>query len=423
MTITAVVADRRYRPDADLQIPAGRVVAFEFTGHSWTTPTQRLRYQCRLQDAPWSTVDAPRQEYGDLPEGRVTFEVRAVDIDLNVSDVASVTLDVADDVLVASLTHALRDSGPGSDFIGRSAAILGLQTQLQQVAGTDLPILLQGETGTGKGLAARFLHDHRPHAGPFIVVNCGAIPEALFDSELFGHERGAFTGATSRRLGKVELAAGGTLFLDEIGDMPLTTQVKLLRVLQEGTFERVGSARQLTAQVRVVSATNRDLPHMVQAERFRADLFYRLEGLRVTLPALRERGEDIELLSLHFIGRMAQHLGKIPPQLDNAALATLRSYPWPGNVRELEHAIQRAVVLCAGDRLSAHDLGIDGSGPQGPDDEGLSLEQLERRHIHRALRATGWVIKGPRGAAQRLGLSATALRRRIDKYGLRPDTT
>jgi len=211
------------------------------------------------------------------------------------------------------------------------------------VATTEETVLILGETGTGKGLAARNVHKlSKRNTGPFIQINCGAIPEGLVESELFGHEKGAFTGATHRKLGKVELAENGTLFLDEIGDLPMDAQVKLLRLLEEKSFERVGGTETLAAKVRVIAATNRDLERMVAEGTFRADLFYRLQGFDVPLPPLRQRPEDIRLLAIYFIERMAEHLHKPVTQLSDEALARLQQSDWPGNVRELEHAVRRA---------------------------------------------------------------------------------
>ncbi|MEW6755241.1 MAG: sigma 54-interacting transcriptional regulator [Candidatus Latescibacterota bacterium] len=248
----------------------------------------------------------------------------------------------------------------------------------------------------------------------------GGLPESLVESEQFGHEKGAFTGAVARKLGKVELAREGTLFLDGIGDLPLAAQVKLLRFLEEGTFERVGGTQTLQAEVRVVAATNRDLQQMVAGGAFRADLFYRLEGFSVRLPALRERREDIVLLALYVMEKMAAHLGRQVTQLEPEALSLLQAYAWPGNVRELEHAVQRAVIVCREPVIRAADLAPEsGTIHQDPSAGRLTPEEYERRYILSALEQADWLIKGSSGAAARLGLSATTLRRRMERLGIR----
>jgi len=305
-------------------------------------------------------------------------------------------------------------------FVGQSRALARVQEQLEQVADTHLTILLLGETGTGKGMAARAVHDRsRRSTGPFIPVNGGAIPEGLVESELFGHEPGAFTGAVSRKLGKVELAAGGTLFLDEIGDTSLEAQIRLLRLLAERTFERVGGTESLKADVRVVVATHRDLRGMVEEGSFREDLFYRLYVFPVELPPLRERKEDIPLLADYFLVAASGHLHKEVTGLSPAALAVLRRYDWPGNVRELKHTVERAVIVCPGETIRAEDIALGIGQKEGPiNGDRLSLEEYERQYIQRVLEETGWVIKGPQGAAAVLGLHPASLNRRIKKLGL-----
>jgi formate hydrogenlyase transcriptional activator len=245
------------------------------------------------------------------------------------------------------------------------------------------------------------------------------------ESELFGHEKGAFTGAVARQLGKVELAGGGTLFLDEIGDLSLVAQAKLLRLLEERTFERVGGTQTLRAEVRVIAATNRGLAGMVTAGQFRQDLYFRLQGFTVWLPPLRQRIEDIPELALFFAARMATHLDKRIDGFEPAALIRLQDYSWPGNVRELEHAVQRAVIVTAGPRLRAEDLALQAEEPvEEPGEEGfgLSPEEYERRYLTRVMEWTDWVIRGPRGAAVRLGISPSTLHDRLKKLGIiRPE--
>ena len=317
--------------------------------------------------------------------------------------------------------EVLSQSDAADEFIGTSRALLQVQGYLVTVAPSDLTVLIQGETGTGKGLAARTLHALSQRAAqPFIQVNCGAIPENLVESELFGHEKGAFTGADSRKLGKVELAQKGTLFLDEIGDMPLSAQVKLLRLLEERAFERLGGAQTLEVDARVVTATNRDLEQLVREGTFRQDLYFRLQVFPVRLPPLRERREDIPLLARYALERFARHLSRPVPELTPGALAHLRAYDWPGNVRELEHLLQRGLLLCRDGRIEPGDLGIGGSAPEAPSADGVfaTLTELEKQHIEKALAATDGVIFGNGGAARLLGINPQTLRYRIRKLGI-----
>lgn len=419
--VTDVIADRRYGSVTELQVPQSQtLVAFEFQGRSWTTRPDAMAYVHRLDgfDATWKTAYEGRVEYRGLPLGEYRFRVRAVDRDLNYSEPVTVDLRIVPDPRFAALTQAL--TSPGEEFVGGSASLRRVQERLEQVARTDLTVLILGETGTGKGLAARLVHRLSAHAeGPFLQVNCGGLPEGLVDSELFGHERGAFTGAVARHLGKVELAHGGTLFLDEVGDLPPAAQAKLLQVLEERTFARVGGSEVMRAQVRLVAATNRDLQRMVAAGVFRQDLYYRLQGFQIELPPLRQRQEDIGELALFFAARMASHLGKRIDGLEPSALDLLQAHPWPGNVRELEHVVQRAVVVCASATISAADLLFGGGPAQSLDDAPLeTLDEHERRYLAAVLERTGWVVRGPRGAAAILGLNESTLRLRMRKLGV-----
>jgi len=255
--------------------------------------------------------------------------------------------------------------------------------------------------------------------GPFIQVNCGAIPEGLVESELFGHERGAFTGATSRKLGQIEVAEGGTLFLDEIGDLAPEAQAKLLQFLEERTFQRVGGTETLQVDVRVMAATNRDLVQMVEAGPFREDLYFRLQEFTVELPPLRERRGDVRLLAEYFMERMAAHLNREVTHLSPEALAALEGYDWPGNVRELEHAVKRAVVVCPGTVIRAEDITLElRERVEGAPKDVQTLEEVERQYIRRVLEQTGWVIKGPQGVAALLGMPAGTLYSRMKKLGI-----
>ena len=423
--LKAIIADQRYPTTSPIAISASqKLVAFEFEGSSWTTPPERLAYVYQLEgyDADWCSVYTNRVEYQDLPVGDYTFQVQAVDRDLNRSDPDAVRVNIEPDALVESLNATLRQSSAQGEFVGTSPALHTVQQQLRQVAPADLTVLILGETGTGKGLAARTLHNLSPRRDhPFILFTGGATPDQLIEAELFGHEKGAFTGAVDRRLGKVELAQGGTLFLDEIGDLPPVAQIKLLRLLEERTFERVGGTQVFEADVRIVAATNRDLHQMIEAATFREDLYYRLQGQELELPPLRARREDIPLLALYFIGPKAAHLDKEVNGLTKAAEAALVAHAWPGNVRELQHAIERAVVSCQGPIIEVDDLSLGRTPNTEPaPSERVTLEEYERRYIQAVLEDTDGRVSGPKGAARILGLKDSTLRSRMRKLGIRP---
>ena len=364
-----VIADRIYENFSEVvRTSYGQQVIFEYKGLGFSTHPRDMLYIYRLNgyDVDWQPPTRElRAQYQDLPPGDYTFQVRAIDRDLNDSEAAQVRLAITTDPRIEAFAAILNRRG-GESLIGSSAALRQFKIDLRKIASADLTVLIMGETGTGKGLAARALHALSAHCdGPFIEVSCGALPAALIDSELFGHEKGAFTNAASDRLGRVELAEGGMLFLDEIGDMAPETQVKLLRLLQEGTFERVGSSEMRKARTRIVAATNRNLEEMVAAGAFREDLYYRLNALPLHLPPLRERKDDIPELAEYFKDRMASHLGKRIDRLTPEVLDVLQACDWPGNVRELEHTIQRAVVLCADPRIRVENLGLFGSLKKG----------------------------------------------------------
>ena len=305
------------------------------------------------------------------------------------------------------------------EIVGRSAALRSLLRQVETVAPTDSTVLIYGETGTGKELIARALHNlSERHACPFVKLNCAAIPTGLLESELFGHERGAFTSAVAQRIGRFELANRGTIFLDEIGEIPLELQPKLLRVLQEREFERLGSSRTLTTDARLIAATNRDLGALVQEQKFRSDLFYRLNVFPVRVPPLRERREDIPLLVQHFVQRFSKRMNRSIESVPRLGMDALVNYSWPGNVRELENVIERAVILSSGPELrvpvaelSRPALCADSWKPQ-------TLEEAERVHILATLKKTRWVLAGPNGAAIRLGLNRSTLQFRMKKLGI-----
>jgi transcriptional regulator with PAS, ATPase and Fis domain len=287
---------------------------------------------------------------------------------------------------------------------------------VEQVASSSATVLIQGESGTGKELFARAIHERSGRANkPFVAVNCAALPETLLESELFGYERGAFTGAAGRKEGRFELADGGTLFLDEVADLSAVTQPKILRVLQEGEFERLGGTRSIKVDVRLVAASNQDLAQLVKERRFREDLFYRLNVITLGVPPLRDRREDIPALAMHFLRRHAARYRKPLTGFDAGGMQALLAHSWPGNIRELDHAIERAVLLSHGDQIRAGDLGLRATTSAAPRLEDLPLEDVEKMLIQKALaRYEGNVSR----AAQALGLSRSALYRRIASYGL-----
>src|SRR5262245_55714184 len=308
-----------------------------------------------------------------------------------------------------------------AESVGHSAALRRVLQQVELVAPTDATVLIDGETGTGKELLAHALHTlSARHARPFITLNCAAIPTGLLESELFEHEKGAFTGAMTQRLGRFELANGGTLFLDEIGDLPLELQPKLLRVLQDHTFERLGSSRTLRTNVRLVAATHRDLLAMVQQGTFREDLYYRLHIFPLTVPPLRARRDDIPVLVRHFAQQYAHQLHKPIAPIPAEAMERLVHYDWPGNVRELQNVIERAVILSANGilwpQVPARSAGVRRASPVSTMSE--TLDDAMRTHILDVLCATNWVVAGPHGAAARLGMKRTTLIGRMEKLGI-----
>jgi transcriptional regulator with GAF, ATPase, and Fis domain len=305
------------------------------------------------------------------------------------------------------------------DILGRSAALKKVLHLVEQVAATDATVLILGETGTGKELVARAIHHLSPRrTRPLVKVNGAALPATLIESELFGHERGAFTGASAQRIGRFELADGGTLFLDEIGELPLDLQVKLLRVLQEGEFERVGGTRTVHVDVRVIAATNRNLQQAIRAGTFREDLYYRLNVFPLVVPPLRERPEDIPLLVTHFVHKFAAKLGKRLETIPAAVMDALQAHPWPGNVRELEHVIERAVILAQDATLRLDDALAARRDAEAQIAASQTLEEVERQHMLRVLQETHWQIEGRGGAAVRLGLHPSTLRSRMRQLGI-----
>jgi DNA-binding NtrC family response regulator len=322
----------------------------------------------------------------------------------------------------ATIRVLVEDARTNHDtLIGNSPLLQRVREQIAQVAPTGSTVLIQGETGTGKELVARAIHDaslRRERA--LIKVNCAALPRELVESELFGHEKGAFTGAVQQRRGRFELADGGTLFLDEVGELPAEAQAKLLRVLQEQEFERVGGTRSLRVDVRVIAATNRSLHAEVEANRFRRDLYFRLNVFPIPLPPLRERRDDIPLLLRHFAALTARRIGRAIDGIAPEFIQQAASYDWPGNIRELENLVERTLIMSRGGMLDASDLLVvpADSGSALPSGS-VTLEEVERAHIRRVLETTGWRIEGNQGAARLLGLNPSTLRGRMRKLGIR----
>jgi formate hydrogenlyase transcriptional activator len=323
------------------------------------------------------------------------------------------------------LEDEIRSDYQFEEIIGRSKALGRVLKEIQTVAPTDSTVLISGETGSGKELVARAIHQlstRREHA--FVKLNCAAIPSGLLESELFGHEKGAFTGAINQRIGRFELANRGTVFLDEVGEIPLELQPKLLRVLQEREFERLGSTRTLRTDARLIAATNRDLAALADEQKFRQDLFYRLNVFPITVPPLRDRREDIPMLVRHFAQQFALRMKKNVENIPSDTMDTLVRYDWPGNIRELQNLIERAVILSTGSTLDVPVAALNGrksgsaSGAPGrsaPDKGMVTLEEADRRHIVAALESTNWVIAGPNGAAARLGIKRSTLQFRMRK--------
>ena len=449
-----VTTDQVYGNAEDVCLSTvGQPVVFEYKGLSFSTHPRDMLYVYRLQgyDADWGPATWELQAcYQNLPPGDYTFQVRAIDRDLNYSETAQTQLAVKPDAHIETLSAALnrgnkvvRPSRALRQFqtkltevapsdltvlIGQSEALRQFQTKLTEVAPSDLAVLLLGETGVGKGLAARALHALSAYGnGPFIYVNCGALSQELGDSELFGREDET---ATSEA-GKVEQAKDGTLFLDEIGEMTLEMQDKILRLLEERMFERVGGDQTLTAQTRIVAATSRDLKAMVQTGDFSEELYLRLQVFPLYIPPLRQHKEDIPALVEFCKNRVAAYLGRQPVSFNSEVMEILQAYDWPGNVRELEHFIQRAVIACKGSQIEVADLmqygfdivnavlGLKGQASSVPQHEIVPLLEFERRYILKVLTATNWQVKGAQGAAALLGVPSSTLYSKMSKLGIK----
>ena len=320
--------------------------------------------------------------------------------------------------MAALQTFQVSDDRRFEQVIGNSPALESVLEQVERVATTDSTVLVQGETGTGKELIARAIHNISPRCGrSFVKLNCAAIPLDLLESELFGHEKGAFTGAIAQKIGRFEMADKGTLFLDEVGDIPLALQPKLLRVLQEQQFERLGSGRTHQVDVRLVAATNRDLTKMVKRGEFRIDLYYRLNVFPVMLPPLRERCEDIPVLVAHFVDLYSRRMSKQIAQISAETLSALSSYAWPGNIRELQNMIERAVIL-SNDGVLPNPLPKEEARDVTIPPTATTLRDSERTLILNTLESVRWVIGGPKGAAAKLGLKRTTLLHKMQKLGI-----
>jgi transcriptional regulator with GAF, ATPase, and Fis domain len=327
-----------------------------------------------------------------------------------------------------TLREEIKISIKDDELIGKSHAFRTVLHQVEQVGPTDSTVLLLGDTGTGKGLIARRIHEQSERKDrPLVIVNCAALPAALIESELFGHEKGAFTGAVDRKIGRFELADGGTIFLDEVGDLPLELQAKLLRILQDHEFERLGSSTTRTVDTRVIAATNRNLDMLIEKGEFRADLYYRLSVFPIRIPSLRERRDDIPLLVWFFITNLQGRLGKTFERVPAPVMDALISYDWPGNIRELRNIVERAMILSPGPKLELGDIlpvgrtGMSVSAPT-PERPGASLEEVESAHIISVLEECGWRVRGKDGAAERLGLKRSTLQSRMQKLGIRRPT-
>jgi formate hydrogenlyase transcriptional activator len=346
----------------------------------------------------------------------------AIDNALAYQKISELTQKLAQEKLY--LEDEIRDELNFEEIVGNSPVIRRVLKQVEAVAPTDSTVLIQGETGSGKELIARALHNlSNRNKQPFVKLNCAAIPTGLLESELFGHEKGAFTGAIAQRIGRFELASEGTIFLDEIGEIPLELQPKLLRVLQEREFERLGNSRTLHTKARLIAATNCDLSLMVDSQRFRPDLFYRLNVFPIYVPPLRERPEDIPFLVSHFTQHLARLMKKSIDTISTETMNALMRYPWPGNIRELQNVVERALILSKSRELKVPLSDLQSRLPDSRMENGrrngiATLEEMERQHILSVLEQTNWVLSGPNGAAKKLGLKRSTLQFRIHRLGI-----
>ena len=399
--------------DLPLETKEGRQIAVEFVSNVYLVNNHKV-IQCNIRDTTERKLTAEA-----LKNSHTELERQAVELRTALSEIKTMK-----DQLEAENIYFREETKMKPRFdniIGQSDGLKYVLYRAEQVAPANTTVLILGETGTGKELIAAAIHNMSPRKErPLITVNCAALPANLIESELFGREKGAFTGADARRVGRFEVAHGSTLCLDEIGELPLELQAKLLRVIQHGEFERLGSSHTIKVDVRIVATTNRDLEEEVRKGRFRQDLYYRLNVFPITVPPLRQRKEDIPLLVEAFIARYSRKLGKQITSVQKKTMKTLQDYPWPGNVRELESIIERAVILCPGPVLQLADK-LDISSP--PLSSAIrTLEEVERNQIQKILSETRWRIEGKDGAAAILGLHPSTLRARMHKLGiLRPE--
>ena len=399
-------------------VPGNDVARAEGIGHGWTFPLLS-----RGRTLGFFTVGRRDEARLDADEVDLLAQVAgqvaiALDNALAYREIAELKDRLAREKLY--LEDEIRSEGSFDEIVGRSAALRRVLHQVETVAPTDSTVLVHGETGSGKELVARAIHERSARAGrTFVKLSCAAIPSGLLESELFGHQRGAFTGAIADRVGRFELANGGTVFLDEVGEIPLELQPKLLRVLQEREFERLGGAKTLRTDARLIAATNRDLEAMVEAGTFRADLFYRLNVFPIHVPPLRERPEDVPLLVRHFVEQLGRRMKKRVESIPAETMTALARYDWPGNIRELQNLVERAMILTSGPvlRVPLQELRLR-EPSAGTNDEPRTLAESERAHVLAALEATRWVVGGPNGAARRLGLNRSTLQFRMKKLGI-----
>ncbi len=387
----------------------------------------------REVEIPWTTPPSPPRQIEvcvlpiELEAGRRLVVVRDITalrgVERQLDEALAEVQDLKDrfEAEALYLQDEIRSDHNIEGIIGASPDLHAMLDAIQTVADTEATVLIRGETGVGKELVARAIHDlGSRRERPLVKVNCAALPANLVESELFGHEKGAFTGALARKKGRFELADGGTLFLDEIGELPLELQPKLLRALQEGEFERVGGTETLRADLRLLAATNRDLKAEVDRGNFRADLYYRLNVFPIDVPPLRERSGDIPLLASHFLTNIAAALGRTYDGFTRGSVEAMLRYPWPGNVRELRNVVERAALMSGGGAVDLHRLLSGGATPEGRSvQEGRTLVDVERKHIEAVLSEVGWVIEGEQGAARILDMHPSTLRARMKKLGIR----
>jgi len=411
-TIWAIMHDDHRRFDAEDERLMNTLGQFASLAYQTRASIDEFKFQVAEREKAESAL----RELTDALEIRV--RVRTEELEQRNNEVRKLRDQLHKENI--ALRQEIEQTSMFDEIVGSSRPLRRVLGEVEKVAPTDSTVLINGETGTGKELIARAIHKRSTRAsGAFVAVNCAAIPPALVASELFGHERGAFTGATQRRMGRFELADGGTIFLDEIGDLPAETQISLLRVIQEGEFEPVGRSRPTSVNVRILAATNRDLPAAVSKGAFRQDLFYRLNVFPIAMPSLRERSEDIPLLVEYFVERYARKTGKVIGSIERQTLDLFKAYHWPGNIRELQNVIERAVILCEGGVFRIDESWLSGESTSARADSlTATLIDREREMIEAALEATHGRVSGPGGAAMKLGMPRQTLEARIASLGI-----